>query len=84
MKALLVTMVTMFLTACAGHGDYVQNEVPAYWMKQYASADQAKINRCMAEGNAAYDKVGGSSGMGDNGWSVLAKGNAWEKCMEAN
>lgn len=82
MKATLALLTTLFLTACAGHGDYVQNEQPAYWMKQYASADQAKINRCMASGNAAYEKAGGTQGRGDNGFAVLAKGTAWEKCME--
>lgn len=82
MKRIFAILAVLSLTACAGHGDYVQNEQPAYWMKQYASADQAKVNRCYRLGDAAYDKMGGSSGMGDNGWSVLAKGNAWEACMD--
>ena len=74
---LLSLIAALTLTACAGHGDYVQNEAPAYWMKQYASADQAKINRCMAQGNAAYDEA-----VGTNWGPTLMKGNAWEACME--
>ena len=77
MKSLLISLTAMFLTACAGHGDYVQNESPAYWMKQYASADQAKISRCMGEANDAYDKNV------DLNWGLtLMKGNAWEACMD--
>lgn len=82
MKFFITLLLVMFLTACAGHGDYVQNETPAYWMKQYASADQAKINHCMAQGNTAYDKAVGDTSWGANGWAVLAKGNAWEACMD--
>jgi len=83
MKTAIAIAAALTLTACAGHGDIVQNEVPAYWMKSYAGADQAKINRCMAAGNEAYEKMGGTQGRGDNGFAVLAKGNAWEKCMES-
>jgi hypothetical protein len=47
-------------------------------MKQYANADQAKVNRCMAIANAEYDKYVGVL------WGpTLMKGNAWEKCMES-
>lgn len=80
MKTLSILAV-LFLTACAGHGDIVQNEQPAYWMTKYANADQAKTNRCMARANEAYEKAGGTQGRGDNGFAVLAKGTAWEKCM---
>ena len=77
MKTLAILAV-LSLSAFAGHGDYVQNETHAYWMKSYASADQAKINRCMGEGNAAYDKAVGLD------WApTLMKGNAWEACMDA-
>lgn len=77
MKYLITLLFAMFLTACAGHGDIVQNEQPAYWMKQYASADQAKVNRCMAAGNEAYDKNV------DLLWApTLMKANAWEACMD--
>ncbi len=78
MKLFISLLLAMFLTACAGHGDYVQNETPAYWMKQYASASQAKVNGCMAQGNAAYDEA-----VGTNWGPTLMKGNAWEACMEA-
>ena len=77
MKAIAILAV-LSLSACAGHGSYTENEKPAYWMKQYVSADQAKINRCMAEGNAAYDKAV------DLQWGpALMKGNAWEACMDS-
>jgi hypothetical protein len=79
----MISILALFLTACAGHGSYVANEQPAYWMKQYANADQAKINTCMAASNAAYDKKAGNTAFGVDGWAVLAKGNAWEKCMES-
>lgn len=78
MKKLTLLFSILILTACAGHGDYVKNEQPAYWMKQYANADQAKVNRCMAQGNAAYDEA-----VGTNWGPTLMKGNAWEACMEA-
>ena len=55
---------------------------PSYWMKQYPGADQAKVQRCLAVANEAYEKAYGGAPWGQNGWGVLAKGNAWEKCME--
>jgi hypothetical protein len=74
----LVAMAVMFgVVACAGHGDYVENEKAAYWMKKYPGADQAKVNRCMAVANAEYDKS-----VGTNWGPTLMKANAWEKCME--
>ena len=78
MKYFITLLFAVFLTACAGHGDYVQNEQPAYWMKQYAGADQAKMNDCMRRANYAYDENVGK------GWAPnLMKANAWEACMEA-
>ena len=55
---------------------------PSYWMKQYPGADQAKVQRCLAVANEAYEKAYGGAPWGQNGWGVLAKGNAWEKCMD--
>ena len=78
MKYLIRILIAVFLTACAGHGSYVANEVPAYWMKQYPAASQAKINTCMEKANYAYDKY-----VGLNWGPTLMKGNAWEKCMES-
>ena len=77
MKYLIALIAALFLIACAGHGDYVQNEQPAYWMKQYASADQAKINRCMDSANVEYDKYVSLQ------WAPnLMKANEWESCMD--
>lgn len=81
-KIIAIAVSALFLTACAGHGSYVENEKPAYWMKQYASADQAKVNRCYRLGDAAYDKAVSDTSWGNNGFAVLAKGNAWEACMD--
>lgn len=56
-------------------------EEPAYWMKSYPGADQAKVDRCLVVAEAAYEKnlKGDMSGVA---WAVLHKGNAWEKCMD--
>lgn len=79
-NVLVAVSVMLGVVACAGHGDYVENEKPAYWMKKYPGADQAKVNRCMAIANAEYDKK-----VGNTAFSVgptLDKGIAWEKCMD--
>lgn len=55
---------------------------PAYWMKQYPGAEQAKVFRCLAVADEAYDKANTGGMWGDNGFAVLAKGTAWERCME--
>lgn len=55
---------------------------PAYWMKSYPGADPAKVQRCLAVANEAYDKANTGGVWGDNGFAVLAKGTAWEQCME--
>jgi len=55
---------------------------PAYWMKQYPGAENIKVQRCLAVANEAYEKAYGGAPWGQNGWGVLAKGNAWEKCMD--
>ena len=55
---------------------------PAYWMKSYPNADQAKVQKCMTIATETYEKAGGSQGRGDNGFAVLAKGTAWEACMD--
>lgn len=56
---------------------------PAYWMKKYPGADPAKVQKCLAVAQEAYDKAVSDTSWGQNGWAVLAKGNAWEKCMES-
>ena len=58
------------------------SQEPAYWMKKYPNADQSKVQRCLAVANEAYEKAYGGAPWGQNGWGVLAKGNAWEKCMD--
>ena len=54
---------------------------PAYWMKSYPGADQAKVDRCLIVAEEAYAKnlKGGMDGVAS---AVLWKGNAWEKCMD--
>ena len=54
---------------------------PAYWMKEYPNAPQAKVDRCLAEAEDAYAKnlKGGMTGVA---WATLHQGNAWEKCMD--
>lgn len=81
MKYIIAILAAMFLTACAGHGDYVQNEQPAYWMKEYPGADNAKVQRCLAVAEQAKNEAQVNS-YGVMGFTVLVKGNAWEKCME--
>ena len=77
MKYIIALIAALFLTACAGHGSFVRNEQPAYWMQQYPGASQAKINNCMEKANYAYDQNV------DLQWAPnLMKANAWEKCME--
>lgn len=58
------------------------SQIPAYWMKKYPEATVAKQKQCMEKANEAYEKAGGTQGRGDNGFAVLAKGTAWEKCMD--
>ena len=55
---------------------------PAYWMKEYSGADKAKVFKCLAVAEEAYDRASTGGMWGDNGFAVLAKGTAWEKCME--
>ncbi len=55
---------------------------PAYWMKQYPTAPSVAVITCLALSEAAYEKAGGTQGRGDNGFAVLAKGTAWEACMD--
>lgn len=77
MKLFVMMLLAMFLTACAGHGSFVQYEQPAYWMKQYSGASQGKITKCMEKANYAYDQNVALQ------WGpTLMKGNAWEACME--
>ena len=45
-------------------------------MKSYPGADQAKVQKCLAVSDEAYEKAGGTQGRGDNGFAVLAKGTA--------
>lgn len=54
---------------------------PAYWMKSYPGATKSQTTHCLAVAENAYTKAlnGGMDGVA---WAVLAKGNAWERCME--
>ena len=54
---------------------------PAYWMKSYPGADQAKVDRCLVVAQEAYEKNHKGS-MNGHFWAVLWKGNAWEACMD--
>ncbi len=74
--------VAIVLAAVAIQAAADQQE-PAYWMKSYPGADAAKVQACLVKSEAAYEKAGGTQGRGDNGFAVLAKGTAWEACMEA-
>ena len=74
--------------SCVGFGttravqDLQYIEIASGEAEQYPGADQAKVQRCLAVANDAYEKAYGGAPWGQNGWGVLAKGNAWEKCME--
>ena len=58
-------------------------EEPAYWMKSYPGADQAKVQRCLAVAEEVRNKqlTGGVMGS-DVPWATLHQGIAWEKCMD--
>ena len=56
---------------------------PAYWMKSYTGADQAKVDRCLVVAQEAYAK-NLKGGMDGHFWAVLWKGNAWEACMDGD
>lgn len=75
MKPFISMLIAMFAAA-------VFAAEPAYWMKSYPGADQTKVQRCLVVAEEAYEKAGGTQGRGDNGFAVLAKGTAWEQCME--
>jgi len=57
---------------------------PAYWMKSYPGADQAKVQRCLAVADEARNKAltGGAWGS-DIPVATLKQGLAWEACMDA-
>lgn len=72
--------VAILLAALALQAVADQQE-PSYWMKQYPGADAAKVQKCLVVSEEAYEKAH-NGGPGLNGFAVLAKGNAWEACME--
>ncbi len=74
MKLIIAALALFALQAFAAE--------PAYWMKSYPNAPQAKVTKCLAVAEAAYEKnlKGNMDGVM---WAVLWKGNAWEKCMES-
>lgn len=74
-------IIAIMLSALAIQA-YADQKEPAYWMKSYPNAEQAKVQRCLSIANEAYDKANTGGVWGDNGFAVLAKGTAWEKCME--
>ncbi len=55
---------------------------PAYWMKSYPNAPQAKVDRCLVKAETVYQQKL-SGGMEGVMWAVLWKGNAWEACMNS-
>lgn len=61
---------------------FADQQEPAYWMKKYPHAPQAKVEKCLVVAEEAYNAANTVGMWGDNGWAVLAKGTAWEKCME--
>lgn len=71
-----IILAALSLQVCA------DQQEPAYWMKKYPDASQTKTQTCLIIADEAYEKAGGTQGRGDNGFAVLAKGTAWEKCME--
>ena len=74
MKLIITAIITLFaITAYSAE--------PAYWMKSY-TAPQAKVNQCLVVAQDAYEKAH-KGGFDGHFWAVLAKGNAWEKCMES-
>lgn len=72
--------IALILTAFALQAAADQKE-PAYWMKAYPGTDNSKVQRCLSVAEEAYDKAA-KGGIGLDGFAVLAKGTAWEKCME--
>lgn len=62
---------------------FADQQEPAYWMKKYPHAPQAKVEKCLVVAEEAYNAANTVGMWGDNGWAVLAKGTAWEKCMES-
>lgn len=73
MKYLLIVLLAFAAAAFAAE--------PAYWMKSYPAADNAKVQRCIVVAEVAYEKnlKGGMDGVF---WAVLHKGTAWEACMD--
>jgi hypothetical protein len=56
---------------------------PAYWMKSYPNAPQAKVDQCLIVAQEVYEKAH-RGGMDGHFVGVLHKGLAWEKCMESS
>ena len=76
MKRTIAILAVISLSACANL------DGTAYWMKAYPNASADKTQKCLALANAAYEKAYTGAPMGQNGWGVLAKGEAWEKCQD--
>jgi hypothetical protein len=76
-STLVIVLAALSLQVCA------DQQEPAYWMKKYPEASQTKTQTCLLIAEEAYENAGGTQGRGDNGFAVLAKGTAWEKCMES-
>lgn len=70
----LIALLFLFITAAFA-------AEPAYWMKSYPGATKAQTAHCLTVADAAYEAAH-TGGPGLNGAAVLAKGNAWERCME--
>ena len=74
MKLFITLLLAMFAAVAFA-------DTPAYWMKAYPGADQAKVDRCLVVAQEAYEK-NLKGGMDGHFWAVLWKGNAWQACMD--
>lgn len=80
---LFISLLFLFVSqAFAFDADHrVPPTEPHYWMKAYPNAEQAKVQKCLAEAQAVfYKRMNGD--MNGVMTAVLWKGNAWEACMD--
>ena len=77
---LIVLATALLLSACASSQANYTSPEPAYWMKQYVSADQEKVKRCVIRAQTEYDRLVTNTAFGVG--PILEKGIEWEKCMD--
>ena len=73
MKLIIAALLAVSFSAIAAE--------PAYWMQAYPGATKAKTDHCLRVADEAYS-ASLNGGMDGVAWAVLAKGTAWERCME--